>query len=117
MAALLARRRFGAEGAKSVNDLAQPEKITESAEIVDDVIGIGWQHLSDRLDLPVGPACRDQRPAAVRQNCEKVVDAAPRDRANHGQYLTFEGMTLARDRYRSRNIMAMGSLWTLPLIR
>jgi hypothetical protein len=110
MAALLARRRFGASGAKSVNHLAQPEKISEPAEIVENVIVIERRHLSDRLDLPIGPTCRDQGPAAVRQNCEKVVDAAPRDRANHGQCPTFEGMTFARDRYRSGNIMAMGSL-------
>jgi hypothetical protein len=117
MSALLARRRFGAHGAKSVNKLAQSQKISEPAEILDNVSGIGLRHLSGGLDLPIGPACRDQRPAAVWQNCEKIVNAAPCNAANHGKRLTFEGMTLACDRYRSGNIMVMGSLWTLLSIR
>jgi len=111
--ALLARRRFGASAAESVDELAQPEQITEPAEIVASVIGIDWRRSSRRLNLPIGPARRDQRPAAVRQNCEEIGDAAPLDGADHGQRSTFESMTLARDRHGCRNIMAMGSLWPL----
>jgi hypothetical protein len=114
MAALLARHRIEASGAKSVDELAQPEQITEPAEIVDSIIGSDRRHSSGRLRAPIGPACRDQRAAAIRQNCEKIVDAAPPDGADHGQRPAFEGMTLTRDRHRSRNIMAMGSLWPLP---
>jgi hypothetical protein len=114
MAALLARHRIGVSGAKSVDELAQPEQITESAEIVDSIIGSDRRHSSGRLRVPIGPACRDQRPAAIRQNCEKIVDTAPPDGADHRQRPAFEGMTLARDCHRSRNIMAMGSLWPLP---
>jgi hypothetical protein len=116
MAALLARRRLSVSVAKSVDELAQSEQITEPAKVVGTVIGIDRRRSSDWLHVPIGPACRDQRSATVRQNCEKIVDAAPPDRADHRQRLTFEGMTLARDRHRIRNIMAMGSLWPLPSI-
>jgi hypothetical protein len=99
MAALLARRRLGPPDAKSVDELAQVEQITEPAEIVDSVIGIDWRRASKRPHLPIGPARRNQRPAAVRQNREKVVDAAPPNGADHGQRPTFESVTLARDRH------------------
>jgi hypothetical protein len=114
MAALLARRRLGTPDAKSVDELAQVEQITEPAEIVDNVIGIDRRRASKRLNLPIGPARRNQRPTAIRQNYEEIVDAAPPNRVDHGQRLTFKGVTRARDRHRSRNIMAMGSLWPLP---
>jgi len=116
MAALLARRRLGASGAKSVEELAQPKQITEPAEIVDSVIGVDRRRSSRRLHLPIGPARRDQRPAAVRQNGEEIEDPAPPDGADHGQRPTFESVALPRDRHRSRKIMAMGSLWPLRSI-
>jgi hypothetical protein len=111
--ALLARRRFGASAAESVDELAQPEQIAEPAEIVASVIGIDWRRSSRRRNFPIGPARRDQRPAAVRQNCEEIGDAAPPDGADHGQRTTFEGMTIARDPHGCRKIVAMGSLWPL----
>ena len=117
MAALLARRRLGVSVAKSVDEIAQSEQITEPAKIVGILLDIDRRRSSDRLRVPIGPACRDERSATVRQNCEKIVDAAPLDGADHDQRLAFEGMTLARDRHRIRNIMAMGSLWPLPSTR
>jgi hypothetical protein len=114
MAALLARRRLSVSVVKSVDELAQSEQITESAKIVGVAIGIDRWRSPDWLHVPIGPAGRDQRSATVRQNCEKIVDAAPPDGADHGQRLSFESMTLARDRHRIRNIMVMGSLWPLP---
>src|SRR5258708_37292838 len=114
MAALLARHRLGVSVAKSVDEIAQSDQITEPAKIMGVVIGNGRRRSSDWLHVPIGPACRDQRSATVRQNREKIVDAAPPDGADHGQRLTFEGMTLARDRHRIRSILAMGSLWPLP---
>jgi len=114
MVALLARRRLGTPDAKSVDQLAQVEQITEPAEIVDSVIGIDWRHASKRLYLPIGPARRNQRPTAIRQDCEEIADAASPDGTDDGQRPTFESVTLARDRYRSRNIMVMGSLWPPP---
>jgi hypothetical protein len=114
MAALLARRRLSVSVAKSVDELAQSEQITEPAKIVGVAIGIDRRRSPDWLHVPIGPAGRDQRSATVRQNCEKIVDAAPPDGADHGQRVAFESMTLARDRHRIRNIMAMGSLWPRP---
>ena len=98
MAALLARRRLSVSVAKSVDELAQSEQITEPAKIVGIAIAIDRRRMSDRLHVPIGPAGRDQRSATVRQNCEKIVDAAPPDGADHDQRLAFEGMMLARDR-------------------
>lgn len=113
IAALLARRRLSASDAKSVDEITQPEQIAEPAEIADGSIGIDRRRSSYRLRVPIGPACRDQRPAAVGQNRKKIVDAALPDGANHGQRATLESMTPARDRYGSQNILAMGSLWPL----
>jgi len=59
MAALLARRRLGTPDAKSVDQLAQVEQITEPAEIVNGVIGIDWRRASKRLNLPIGPTRRN----------------------------------------------------------
>jgi hypothetical protein len=114
MAALLVRRRLGVSVAKSVDEIAQSEQITEPAKIVGIVIGIDRRCSPGQLHVPIGPAGRDQRSATVRQNYEKIVDTAPPDGADHDQLLAFEGMTLARDRHRIRNIMAMGSLSPLP---
>jgi len=113
IAALLARRRLSASDAKSVDEVAQPEQIAEPAEIADSVIGVDRRRSTDRLRVPIGPACRDQRPAAVGQNRKKIADVAPPDGADHDQRATLESMTLARDRYGSRNVLVMGSLWPL----
>jgi hypothetical protein len=117
MAALLARRRFGASAAESVDECAQPEQITEPAEIVESVIGSNRRRSCKRLHFPIGPARRDQRPAAVRRNREEIGDAAPLDGADHGQRPAFESVSLPRDRHRSWKIMAMGSLGQLLSIR
>ena len=45
------------------------------------------------------------------------MDAAPPEIADYGQRLTFERVALVRDRYRSRDITMMGSLWPLPSTR
>src|SRR6202047_5257303 len=97
MAALLARRRLGVSVAKSVDEIAQSEQITEPAKIVGILIGIDRRRSPDWLYVPIGQTGRDQRTATVRQNCEKIVDAAPPDGADHGQRPGFGGMTLARD--------------------
>jgi hypothetical protein len=99
MAALLARRRLGVSVAKSVDEIAQSEQITEPAKIVGIVIGIDRRRSSDWINVPIGPVGRDQRSATVRQNREKIVDVVPPDGADYGQGLTFEGMTLTRDRH------------------
>ena len=116
MASLLARRRFGASTEESVDEREKPEQITEPAEIVGSVIGVDRRRSCRRLHLPIGPARRDQRPAAVRQNGEEIKDPAPPDGADHGQRPTFESVTLPRDCHRSGKVMAMGSLQPLRSI-
>jgi len=66
MAALLARHRLGVSAVESVDDLAQVEQITESAEIVDTITGIVRRRSPGMLCAPIGPAGRNERPAAVR---------------------------------------------------
>jgi hypothetical protein len=110
MAALLARRRFEAFGAESVDESAQPKQIGETAETVDKVAAVGRRKPLHRLPIPIRPCRRNQRAAAVGQNCKEIVDAAPPEIADHGQRPTFESMALAPDRHGRRNIMAMGSL-------
>src|SRR5260370_35146814 len=97
MARRRARRCRSVSVAKSVDELAQSEQITEPAKIVGIVIGIDRRRSSDWLHVPIGPAGRDQRSATVRQNWEKIVDAAPADGAAHGEPLPFVGITLAQD--------------------
>jgi hypothetical protein len=60
--ALLAQRRLGLPGAKSVDEVTQSEQVADSAEIVESLIGI---RRPDRLRLVVGPTRRNQRSAAV----------------------------------------------------
>jgi hypothetical protein len=109
MAALLARRRFEAFDAESVDESAQPKQIGETAETVDKVIAVGRRKPFHWLPIPICPCRRNQRATAVGQNGKEIADAAPPEIADYGQRLTFEGMALAPDRHGSRNIMAMGS--------
>ena len=114
MTALLAPRQLDASAAESVDDLAQVKQIAESAEIVAAIADIVRRRSLGLLGAPIGPLGRNERPAAVRQDHENEEDAAPPDAADRGQRLAFEGVALAGDRYRIRNITAMGSLWPLP---
>ncbi|MFY9642154.1 MAG: hypothetical protein WAK07_14825 [Rhodomicrobium sp.] len=114
MAALPARRRFEAFG-ESVDEPAQPKQIGETADTSDKVIGVGWRKPLDCLPIPIRPRRRNQRAAAVGQNGQEVVNAAPPEIADYGQRLALERMALAPDRHGRRNVMAMGSLRPLPL--
>ena len=100
--------------AQSVDDLAQVKQIHESAEIVVAIADIVRAAFGRPARRPIGPLRWNERPAAVGQDHENEEDAAPPDAADRGQRLAFEGMALAGDRYRIRNITAMGSLWPLP---
>ncbi|MGD0438244.1 MAG: hypothetical protein ABSB86_17425 [Bryobacteraceae bacterium] len=60
--ALLARRRLGLPGAKSVDEVTQPKQIADPAEIVERPINI---FRFGRLQIVVGPTRWNQRPAAV----------------------------------------------------
>jgi hypothetical protein len=114
MTVLLWRRRLDVSAAQSVDDLAQVKQIPESAQIVVAIADIVRRCSPRRLRAPIGPLSWNERPAAVWQNHENEEDAAPPDAADRGQRLAFEGVALAGDRYRIRNITTMGSLWPLP---
>jgi hypothetical protein len=114
MTALLARHRLDVSVVESVDDLAQVEQIAESAEIVATITGIVRRRSLGLLYAPVGPAGRNERSAAVRQDHKNEEDAAPPDATDHGERLAFEGVALADDGHRVRNITVMGSLWPLP---
>ena len=100
--------------AQSVDDLAQVKQIAESAQIVVAIADIVRRRSVGLLGAPIGPLGRNERPAAIRQDHENEKDAAPPDAADRGQRLAFEGVALAGDRHRIRNITTMGSLWPLP---
>jgi len=114
MIALLARSRLGLSGAKSVDEFAQLQQIADSAEIIGSLIGFSS---TSRLHLTVGPNRWNQRSAAVWQNSEHIVDAAPCDGVEQRQCSPFKGMAFARDRRAIRNIMTVGSLRRLPSTR
>jgi hypothetical protein len=117
MTALLSRRRLDVSAAQSVDDLAQVKQIPESAQIVVAIADIFRRRSVGLLGAPIGPLGWNERPAAVWQNHENQEDAAPPDAADRGQRLAFEGVALAGDRHRIRNITTMGSLGPLPSIR
>ena len=118
MTALLSRRRLDVSAAQSVDDPAQVKQIPDAAQIV---IALAAALVCRRavglLGDPVGPLGRNERPAAIRQDHQNEKDAAPPDAADRRQRLAFEGMPLAGDRHRNRNITTMGSLWPLPSTR
>src|SRR5271163_3118837 len=114
MTALLSRRRLDVSAAQSVDDLAQVKQIPESAQIVVAIADIVRRCSSRRFRAPIGPLSWNERPAAIGQDHENEENAVPPDAADRGQRLAFEGVALAGDRYRIRNITMMGSLWPLP---
>ncbi len=114
MTALLWRRRLDGSAAQSVDDFAQVKQIPESAQIVVAIAAIVRRRPVGLLRAPIGPLGRNERPAAVRQNHENQEDATPPDAVDRHQRLAFEGVALAGDRHRTRNITTMGSLWPLP---
>jgi hypothetical protein len=93
------------------------KQIAESAEIVATTTVIVCRRLPGPFCTPIGPASRNERPAAIRQDHENEEDAAPPDAADHDERPAFEGVALADDGHQVRNITVMGSLWPLPLTR
>jgi hypothetical protein len=59
---------------------------------------------------PVGPLGRNERAATVGQTDKQKEYAAAPNAADHGKRAALEGMALAGDRHRIRNITVMGSL-------
>jgi hypothetical protein len=90
------------------------EQIAESAEIVAAITGTVSRRSLGLLYAPVGPVGRNERSAAVWQDNKNEENTAPSDTIDHGERLAFEGVALADDGHRVRNITVMGSLWPLP---
>jgi hypothetical protein len=116
MTALLSQSRLDVSAAQSVDDPAQVKQIPEAAQIVVAIADIVRRRAVGLLGVPIGPLSRNERPAAIGQDNQNEKDATPLDAADRGQRLAFEGVALAGDRHRIRNITTMGSLWPLPLI-
>jgi hypothetical protein len=114
MTALLSWRRLDVSAAQSVDDLAKVKQIPEAAQIVVAIAAIVRWRAVGLLGAPIGPLGRNERPAAIRQDRQNEKDAAPPDAGDRGQRLAFEGVALAGDRHRIRDITTMGSLWPLP---
>jgi hypothetical protein len=103
---------------ESVNEMAQPEQIGETAENAQGrVIALERLHLLGSTLVPAGPLGWDQRAAAVGQPGEQKQHTAPPDAADHLKRAALEGVALAGDRRRIGKITAMGSLPPLPSIR
>jgi hypothetical protein len=115
-AALLVSCRLTLPALESVDDLAQGQQITETAErdVVNGVIPRGA--VGKRL-APVGPRGRNKRAAAVWQDKENEQLTAAPDATDHCEGLTLEGVSLADNRDLGRNIAEMGSLTWVPSTR
>ena len=113
--ALLLRRRLDRSAVESVDEMAQPEQIAETAERAR---ARGFTPQRPRAAgitlVPVGPHGRNERAAAVGQTDKQEENAAAPDAADHVERPALEGMALAGDRHRIRDITAMGSLPPLP---
>jgi hypothetical protein len=114
MAAPLVWRRLTVSALESVDELAELEQITESAEIVDIVIDMIRGRPLGIFCAAGGPARRNERAAAVGQDDEQEQDAAPTNAADDGQRPAIEGVAFADDRHLIRDITAMGSVTMLP---
>jgi hypothetical protein len=100
---------------ESVDEMAQPEQIAETAERARARVVVPQRPCAAGMTLvPVGPRGRNERAAAVGQTGKQEEYAAAPDAADHGKRAALEGMALAGNRYRIRDITAMGSLPPLP---
>ena len=108
-------RRLEVPAAKSLDDLAELQQVSELAERNCVVGAVSARRCAGGMSIaPIGPCGRNERPAAVWQNDENEQHAALLHAANDRQRLAFEGMALPDDRHLTWVIAAMGSLWMLP---
>jgi hypothetical protein len=100
---------------ESVDEIAQPEQIAETAERARVRIVAPQRSRAAGMTLaPVGPLGRNERAAAVGQTDKQKEYAAAPDAADHGKRAALEGMALAGNRHRIRDLTAMGSLPPFP---
>jgi hypothetical protein len=98
--------------------MAQPEQIGEPAERARGRVVARQRPCAAGMTLvPVGPLGRNERAAAVGQADKQEENTAAPDAADHGERAALEGVALAGDRHRIRNITARGSLPPLPSTR
>src|SRR5262245_40313741 len=119
MAALLCGGRLGLRpGKKSVDDYARLEEIAERSKIVDRIIGI-LRNVSLPLPgrWPIGPTRRNERAGAVGKDDEQDEEAVAPVASKNRQCLAFKCITSTDNRRVIREIVVMGSLWMLLLMK
>ena len=117
MFTLRAQRRLVPSAEKSVENCAQPAKISEMSErrcVVD--IAASTLHYGSVRFVPVGPSGWNQRSAAIRQDDEHEQAAASFDCADDAERLPLERVSSTRHGNFARDILGVGSVSPLPLI-
>ena len=112
--ALLLRRSEG-PAVESVEEMTQLKQIAEAAKHTRAGAVISARGAAATLILgPVGPSGRNERATSVRQAGQHEENALAPDTANDRERAALKRVTLADNRYRSREISVMGSLSPLP---
>ena len=98
--------------------MTQPKQITKIAKHARAGAVISAHGFAATLTLgPVGPLGWDEGATSVGQAGEHEENALAPDTANDRERTALKRVTLAGNRYRSREISAMGSLSPLPSTR
>jgi len=114
--ALLLRRSEG-PAAESVEEMTQPKQIAKAAKHARAGAVISAHGSAATLALvPVGPLGWNEGATSVGQAGQHEENALAPDTANDRERAALKRVTLAGNRYRSREISAMGSLSPLPSI-
>lgn len=102
---------------ESVEEMTQPKQIAKAAKHARAAAIISARGSAATLTLgPVGPLGRDEAATSVGQAGQHKENALAPDTTNDRERAALKRVTLAGNRYRSREISAMGSLSPLPLI-
>ena len=112
--ALLLRRSEG-PAVESVEEMTQPKQIAKAAKHARAGAVISAHGSAATLTLvPVGPLGWNEGATSVGQAGQHEENALAPDTANDRERAALKRVTLAGNRYRSREISAMGSLSPLP---
>src|SRR5689334_982112 len=112
--ALLLRRSEG-PAVESVEEMTQLKQIAEAAKHARAGAVISAHGSVATLTLgPVGPLGWNERATSVGQASQHEENTLAPDTANDRERAALKRVTLAGNRYRSRKILAMGSLSLLP---
>jgi hypothetical protein len=100
---------------ESVEEMAQPKQIAKAAKHARAGAVISARGSAATLTLvPVGPLGWNEGTTSVGQAGQHEENALALDTANDRERAALKRVTLAGNRYRSREISAMGSLSPLP---